>query len=256
MKTDIVRIDRGRREALRDCVADEVPLTIHINDEELLTVSCSPHDLKELSVGFLFSSGFVRSLAEIEAVKVDMKNWASYVKLKNKDIDKRMMFKRLYTPGCGKGALFYNPLDLMHRKTFGNGPAFESRKITGSMKIFQELAVTFRETGGVHSAALGDGERIVIFKEDIGRHNAVDKVIGAALAKGCGMEGMMFFTSGRVSSEIVLKVRKTGSCFIVSRSAPTDQAVKLARDLNMTLVGFARGQRMNVYSAKERIPHG
>ena len=107
--------------------------------------------------------------------------------------------------------------------------------------------------GGVHSATLSDAEDIVVFKEDIGRHNAIDKVIGEALMKNLDMSDLIVLTSGRITSEIVFKVQKMASAFLISRSAPTDQAIKAATAGNLTLVGFVRGERMNVYTASERV---
>ncbi len=111
----------------------------------------------------------------------------------------------------------------------------------------------YSKTGGVHSAALASENEIFIFKEDIGRHNAIDKVIGEGLKKECVFESKIMISSGRISSEVLFKVQKARIPLLVSQSAPTNQAVKLARDMEITLVGFARGNRMNVYSKEERI---
>jgi FdhD protein len=118
---------------------------------------------------------------------------------------------------------------------------------------FQRKSVLFRETGGVHSAALANGEAIRIFMADIGRHNAIDKVIGKALLSGLNLADLVMLTSGRISSEIVLKVAHCGTPILVSRSAPTDRAVEMAKQVNLTVIGFARGSRMNIYSGEERI---
>ena len=121
------------------------------------------------------------------------------------------------------------------------------------MHDFQGSSPEFQDTGGVHSAALADGSRILHVREDIGRHNAVDKLIGAAIIKGMSLQDKIVLSSGRISSDIVLKIRKTAISTIVSRSAPTNQAVNHARAADITLVGFARGKRMNVYSGERRI---
>lgn len=253
MEIDVLRIDRDKKEKIQDIVTDEVPLTIYLEEKELVTLLCSPENLKELSVGFLYSAGLIHSMNDIEGVTISSHDWTSYVNLKNKDIDIEFIFKRLYTSGCGKGVLFYNAIDLMHRRVITRDSKISAEKIIELMRSFQEMAITFKKTGGVHSAALSDGEDIVAFKEDIGRHNAIDKVIGEALAKNLDMADLIVLTSGRISSEIVFKAQKMGSAFLISRSAPTDQAIKVAKAANLTLVGFVRGQRMNVYTAKERI---
>lgn len=253
MEIDILRIDRDKKANFQDIVTDEVPLTIYLEDKELVTFLCSPDNLKELSLGFLYSAGLIHSMNDIEGIIISSQKWTSHVKLKNKDIDTEFIFKRLYTSGCGKGVLFYNAVDLMHRRVITRDSKISADKIVELMRAFQEMAITFRKTGGVHSAALSDGENIVAFKEDIGRHNAIDKVIGEALMKNLDMPDLIVLSSGRISSEIVFKAQKMGSAFLISRSAPTDQAIKVAKVANLTLVGFVRGQRMNVYTAKERV---
>lgn len=252
-QVEVVKIDSGRKQILKDKVTDEVPLTIQLNGKELLTLLCSPDSLKKLSTGFLYSSGLIKSIDEIRNITIDSQNWIAHVKLKTKAEASQLMFKRLYTSGCGKGTLFYNALDLIHKRKITSKLKVSSEKIIELMNSFQKSSVAFRETGGVHSAALSDGNNILVFKEDIGRHNALDKAIGEALIKGLSMRDLIVLTSGRVSSEIVLKVEKMGSAFLISRSAPTNQAIKLANQLNLTLVGFVRGRKMNVYAVNERI---
>ena len=105
----------------------------------------------------------------------------------------------------------------------------------------------------MHSTAFCDLEKILVFSEDIGRHNSLDKAVGDALFRNLDMEDLIVLTSGRISSEVMFKVQKMRSAIVVSRSAPTDLSVRLAGSWNVTLVGFARGKRMNVYTAKERI---
>lgn len=253
METGLLKIDKGRRENIKDIVTDEIPLTIYLNDDELLTLLCSPDSLKELSIGFFFSSGLIKSIDDVESVVIDKKRLSSYVALRNKEISSEFTFKRLYTPGCGKGVIFYNVLDYMNRAEIKSDLKISSEKIAKLMRFFDKASVSFKETGGVHSAAFTDGEDILVFKEDIGRHNAIDKIIGEAVMKRLDMKKLIVLTSGRISSEIVQKIAKIQSPILISRSAPTDQAVKSADKINLTLIGFVRGQRMNVYTKDERI---
>jgi len=253
MEIDVLRIDRSKKENIQDIVTEEVPLTIYLEEKELVTLLCSPDNLKELSIGFLYSAGLIHSMNDIEGVTTSSQKWTSYVKFKNKNLTSEIVFKRLYTSGCGKGVFFYNAVDLMHRRVVTKDSKLSAEKILELMRLFQERAITFKKTGGVHSAAFSDGEDIVVFKEDIGRHNAIDKIVGEALVKNLNIPDLIVLTSGRITSEIVFKTMKMGSAFLISRSAPTDQAIKVAKEGNLTLVGFARGQRMNVYTAKERV---
>lgn len=253
MEVDVLRINKDRKENIRNIVTDEVPLTIELEGKELVTLLCSPDNLRELSSGFLYSAGLLRSMNDIENIIIDNRNLICHMELKNKDLLSELAFKRLYTSGCGKGVFFYNALDLMHRKVERGDFKIPAGKIIALMKTFQKSSLTFRKTGGVHSAALSNGEDIIVFKEDIGRHNAIDKVIGEALMKDLNMKDLIVLTSGRITSEIVFKVQKMGSPLLISRSAPTDQAIKAAGEGNLTLVGFVRGQRMNVYTARGRV---
>lgn len=252
-EVNILRIDKDEKKDIKDIVTQEIPLTIYINSKELLTLLCSPRDLKELSMGFLYSAGVIQSKDEIKSLVIDEKNWILHVELSNNSAIPELMFKRLYTSGCGRGTLFYNSLDFMHKKKIKNTLRISSKEIIKLASSFDKASVVFKETGGVHSAALSNRYNIRVFKEDIGRHNAVDKVIGEALAKDLDMKDLLLLTSGRITSEIIFKVCKIGSPIIVSRSAPTDQAIKSAEEIGITLIGFVRGRRMNVYTNRKRI---
>jgi FdhD protein len=250
---ELMRIDADGKRKVHDIVTDEIPLTMELNGEELVTLLCSPDNLKELCLGFLFSGGVIASCDEVAAITIDNQNWIAHIELRTTNDAERLMFKRLYTSGCGRGTLFYNALDRMHEKTNTSTMTLSADTVRALVQSFQEMSVAFKETGGVHSAAMSNGDSLVIFKEDIGRHNALDKVIGAALMQQIPMSNTAFLTSGRISSEIMFKAQKTGCPIVISRSAPTNQAVALAERWHLTLVGFVRGKRMNVYAAGERI---
>ena len=128
-----------------------------------------------------------------------------------------------------------------------------SQEIFDLVKGFQHHSLIFKTTGGVHSAALCDNRNILLFADDIGRHNAVDKIFGEALLKDIPTDDRIILTSGRIPSEILLKVAKRRIPIIISVSAPTNLGVKLAADLGITLIGFVRGKRMNVYTNDWRI---
>jgi FdhD protein len=250
---EITRIEGEDSVVKQDVVAREVPFTINLNGSEFVILLSSPSDLKELSTGFLFSSGLLRSAEEIENITVDEEKWLAEVTLKNKELSSELVFKRMYTSGCGGGTLFYHALDLLHRRKNTSSFTIERNRIFDLMSEFNRTSIVFKKTGGVHYAALSDGVKIIGMKEDIGRHNAVDKIIGWTILQGISFENKMFLTSGRLSSEIILKVQKTGAPVILSRSAPTNQGVRLAREMNLTLIGFIRGKKMNIYSAGERV---
>jgi len=253
VEREVLRIVSGEKEVIKDSITDEAFLTIHVNNRELVTLSCTPEKLKELTVGFLYSSGLIRFLDDIENVTVNTKDLVSIVELKNKNFDGEVIFKKFYSSGCGRGTVFFNVLDYIRGKAVTSDVRISARKVEELMKVFERRSTAFRRTGGVHSAALSDGEQLRVFCEDIGRHNAIDKIIGEALYRDVSMPEMIVMTSGRISSDVIHKVQKTGSPIIVSRSAPTSAAIEFAEKCNLTLVGFARGKKMNVYTSMERI---
>lgn len=248
----ITKIKGNVKEVREDMVAQEVPFTLNLSEKELVTLLCSPFDLEDLIRGFLFTSGLIKNLSEIQRITIDSQRWSCYIEMVNKDAQD-LIFKRLYTSGCGRGTLFYSALDIMHRSKIISEYKIKSTAVSRLMQDFQKRSEVYLKTGGVHSAALIDGDSILVFREDIGRHNAIDKVIGYALSKGKTFEDKILITSGRISSEVVFKGKRCGMPIIISRAAVTNQAVRLAREMDITLVGFARGSRMNVYSAEERI---
>lgn len=249
----ILKIKGKSREVVDDIVVEEVPLTLILGEKELATILCMPSGLKELVTGFLFTSGMIKQPSDIKNITISQERFTAYIDLVNPDITENLIFKRLYTSGCGKGVLFYNAPDLINRTKIISDYRIEARKLSALMLEFQNKSDTYRASGGVHSSALADDKGILIFEEDIGRHNAIDKVIGKRLNEGGDFKNKIIITSGRISSEVLFKIQKCRIPVVISRSAPTNQAVKLARDMNVTLVGFARGNRMNVYSCEERI---
>jgi FdhD protein len=250
---DIIRIDDDGRHARRDPVSSEVPFTINVNGRELATLLASPGGLRELAVGFVFSAGLIREAADLAEVTVDERRWRAEVTLTNAEAPVELAGRRLYTSGCGRGTLFYRALDLSARRPNPSALRLGAGEVLALMHEFVSSSEEFRRTGGVHSAALAEPGTILACREDIGRHNAVDKIIGRMVLEPVAGEGRLILVSGRLSSEIVLKAARVGVPVLVSRSAPTNQGVRLAREANLTLVGFARGRRMNVYSAPERI---
>lgn len=248
-KINIVRIKGDSILEEEDIVVSEYPFTIFINDEEFITLLCSPKSLEYLTVGFLCSEGFISSTSDIISLKVDEKKGLAYVELKNKSsLIEKLYGKRTITSGCGKGTLFYNVLDSFKSKRINNPLTITLDEIKNLVRDFNKSSELFLSTGGVHSCALCDRDGILIFEEDIGRHNAVDKVLGKAFMEDIPIKDKILLVSGRISSEMLIKTAKREIPVLVSRAAPTSLAVELANELNITLIGFARGEKMNIYS--------
>lgn len=253
-KINIVQIISKRRKRLEDEIVCEVPLTILVNEKELVTLQCSPGKLEYLAVGFLLSEGIIKKETEIKYTNLSKKGWYIRVGLRGDfPIDKYLSGKRIIGSGCGGAITFYRDIDAQRCVPLENEAKCSYQKISSLMRQFQQNSLTFKHTGGVHSCALCSQEGIEIFTEDIGRHNAMDKIFGECFIKGISTQDKFILTSGRVTSEILIKTVKQKVPIIASHSAPTDLAVGLAERLNLTLIGFVRGHRMNIYTHNYRI---
>lgn len=240
--------------AVGDTVIVEYPLTIYINDQEWITLLCSGKDQYYLAIGFMFSEGIIKSIAEIEDWHMNQEAGKIYLNVKeNIGLRNMMKGKRTVTTGCGKGTVFYDVLDALTTKTINNSMKIGAELIIDKAAEFQKKSQLFIETGGVHACALYERDKLVCYHEDIGRHNALDKVIGQMLVSNISLQEGWLLVSGRISSEIVIKASRVNIGLLASRSAPTNLAVEMAGKIQMTLIGFARGNRFNLYTGDERL---
>jgi len=253
-RLEILRIMGGKTGKFRDVLVKERPVTIFLDDIEFANMMCSPKDLDSLAVGFLFAEGLIRGKKDIKKVIADEKDGVVWVELRkpNKPPE-NLIARRFITTGCGKGLTFVdtekNNMLLRSKSMFKVRVA----SIPILMKEFHRKSRLYKLTGGVHSAAICGTRRILVFNEDVGRHSAIDKVVGECILKGIKTNDRIMVTSGRISSEILVKAARSRTPVIISKSAPTDLAVRLATDFGITLVGFARGSRMNIYSNSWRV---
>ena len=198
-----------RSRGLIDEIASELPVRLVLNNEPLVTLLCTPAELEELAVGFLLSEGLLRDKASIKKLEVDEREAAVRIELTGLPADFSSMFeKRTISSGCGKGVTFTNYRMYADSRIQVEGRIMSLDAIRKLLAEFRTISKLYLETGGVHSAALSDGESILFFSEDIGRHNAVDKLIGKAFLRSVSVENKILLTSGRVTSEIVTKVRQ------------------------------------------------
>ena len=254
VRVPILKFAENVKEQTDDVVVRESPLTIILNNQELVTLLCTPVHLDNLAIGFLFSEGLLKSKGEIKQITMDEKRGVVRVEIGDQTRDAvELVFKRLITSGCGRGASFYNAADVTGRQKVKSKVSMSAIEVFELVRQFQHRSEVFKTTGGVHSAALCNNKEIIIFSEDIGRHNAIDKIFGECILKEITTDGHIIITSGRVSSEILLKAARGNIPVLVSKSAPTDMGVKLAGDLGITLIGFVRGKRMNIYSNDWRL---
>lgn len=248
---EIIRYKNGETKRFADNVVIEYSLTVYLNGTEFITMLCTPKSLKSLVIGFLYSEGVIESIKDIKDITIYEEDGYVNVELSDdKDfafIGDRLTEKRTITTACGKGkTIFYNVINESHK--IDDPITIYPDKILSLCKEFGKKSDIFLETGGVHSCALCTQNEIIIFEEDIGRHNALEKILGIALIDNINLKDKIVLTTGRISSEIIKKVAKRNIPVLISRSAPTDVAIDVAKKLNITLIGFARGQRMNIYT--------
>jgi FdhD protein len=257
-QVEIVKYDLSTRTSKKvtDYVAEEKPLHLFVNTTYWATILCSPSNLKELAVGHLLSEGILKSTAEIEEVNLKESESSCYVKLKAEvSVDERLRLSRLHarivTSACGSSAPYQ----------YSRKPAKVKSKLTvkaevvfNSVNQLNFKAELFRQTGGVHAAAIykADGS-LVALAEDVGRHNAVDKVIGIAALNQTNFGECFLASSGRLSGEVVFKAAKVGLPIVASLAAALDSGIAMAELANLTLAGFVRGKRMNIYTFDKRI---
>lgn len=250
----ISRITREGKSDAEDIVTRELPLTIVLNNRELVTLLCSPADLEFLAIGFLASEGLMEDKDEIKKIIADSQRGVVRVETReDKGLADQPLFKRLITSGCGRGVSVYNEAESRRLAKVESKVEVSAAEVFALVKEFQHRSQVYRATGGVHSAALCDTKNVLLFSEDIGRHNAIDKIFGECLLTGIPTDDHLLLTSGRISSEILLKVAKRNIPILISKSAPTNLGVKLASDFGITVIGFVRGERMNVYTHGWRV---
>jgi FdhD protein len=252
-KFPALRFTKEGKSPIEKAVAREFMLTIFLNGQELVTMMCSPKDLKYLAVGFLVSEGLLSNIDEIKNIDVD--EWQGIVRVEtNKAIeaDSRFFAKRLITSGCGGGAAFYSDADIAVTKLESRTKISTDEVFTLAQE-FQRRSELYLSTHGVHSAALCDRATILIFQEDIGRHNAIDKIFGNCLLEKINTVDLAIISSGRVSSEIMHKVAKRDIPIVISISEPTSLGVKIADNYGITLIASVRGNKFDVYTNDWRV---
>ncbi|WP_374703048.1 formate dehydrogenase accessory sulfurtransferase FdhD [Neobacillus cucumis] len=256
MESQVWRYEGGAIQKVTDSIVTEYPITIVLNEQEFATLVCSPEYIEDLVVGFLASEGIIRSYKEIkELTFIETTGRVIVNTFKVNKLNEMFHSKRYVTSCCGKSRqsfYFYN--DARTVKPLKNVDVTVSiDQCFQLMRQMQESSVIFQDTGGVHNAALCDMNGIVVDRTDIGRHNALDKIYGHCLKHSISLSDKIIVFSGRISSEVLLKVAKIGCGIVLSKSAPTELALRLAEELNITTIGFLRNHSLNIYTRPERI---
>lgn len=247
IKRKVCKHRDGTFEYVEDLVAIEKKVRIAVNGKKIVSLYCTPHMVKELVAGLVMTEGIIKgnwcaermSIVYGDDIYVDIPAEGE-VAMEGKTI----------TSGCVGGVTFERK---MEDEAIQDPFTISKEGLRYIFNDFQARSDLYKLTGCIHSAALSDGKVIVCFAEDIGRHNAVDKVIGYALLENIPFSGKIMLASGRISSEISSKCSRWGIPVLATRTAPTSLAVEIAEKRGVTIVGFVRGNRFNVYTHPERI---
>jgi FdhD protein len=271
---DYIEYDGERAAAVRRPVIAETPWALYVEKREWVTFMCSPIGLHQLALGFLLSEGVIDSVEDVWQLKVYLDEDRVYMYFPDAGLNGELALPtcaeaggsidvrlrraapdrpehRTLTSGCGGGVTFD---DLA-----GDRPPLQSdRQITAAqvsslMRQLNESATLYRTSRGVHTSALSDGEQLLVQAEDVGRHNTLDKIRGACMLEGTTTHDRILLSSGRISSEMIVKARKMEAPIVISRTSPTAMSIRLAREWNMTLIGYVRGRQMRVYTGAERV---
>jgi FdhD protein len=233
----------GRTSEVAAEVVREQPLTVYVNGEKFLTLLCSPMMLDALVVGYLWMEQVISAREDIVALEVSAVDGRADVRLTG---PVTLPTERILTSGCGGGITFRIDHRLFPR--LRSSVVVRPEQLAQGMKQLFQAAEHYQKSRGIHGAALYDGERLLVVAEDVGRHNAVDKVKGRALLDGIETRDRILLSTGRISSEMLLKAARMGVPVVASRTSPTEMAVALAEQLNVTVCGYVRPDALNLYA--------
>ncbi len=248
--TEIITIDHGRWQAGQRQLVAEYPLKLVVNDRELTTLIASPHQLNYLVTGFLRLQGLIQKKSDLLLMGICQKEGEAQVRIKG---ELPTQLRQVLTSGCGGGISFNLPQATPIAATTVR---YTFSQLQQAMAQLTQLAEAYSTHGGIHSAGVSDGEQILLYAEDLGRHNTLDRIAGEALDKGIDLRGRLLVTSGRISSEMAGKSSQLGIALLASRTSPTDMAVQLCAQAGMTMVGYLRGGRCEVYCHAGRLESG
>ncbi|NOY13323.1 MAG: formate dehydrogenase accessory sulfurtransferase FdhD [Deltaproteobacteria bacterium] len=245
----IYQLKNGRLQQQQRQVVEEYPLRLRVNGEHLATLICSPHQLNFLLAGFFRLQGFVDDLNDILSMGICADFGLAEVRIKGA-LPPRLT--PTLTSGCGTGISYNLPKHLLDSRRAARR-SYSSESLFLLMRQLQQRAEQYRSHGGIHSAAVGDQNGLLLYAEDIGRHNTLDRIAGEAWFKELDLWDKMLVTSGRVSTEMVAKAARLGIGLIASRTSPTDRAIALCAQAGITLVGYLRAGSLEVFSHPQQL---
>ena len=234
-------------------IADERPLTIYVDSYEIVTLMTLGTQPELLTLGYLKNQGIIQDISEIKAIQVDWEvNAAAVTTFSERDDWQERLGPRIVTTGCGQGTVYGNIMEDLEQLSL-EPIKLKQSDIYALLKNLNAFNEVYKNAGAVHGCALCDGTTVSIFAEDVGRHNAVDAIAGKMLLEGLNGEGKIFYTTGRLTSEMVIKTAQMGVSALLSRSGITQMGLKLAKELGVTMFSRVKSKHFIVYNGAENI---
>jgi len=237
----------GAPHEVEDEIVEESTACISVNGKELATFMCTPHNLDWLGVGFLFNEGIIQGVKEIASLHISDNHCVDIWLTHDFSPPERL----IVTAGCGGGVTF-DDLSQQH-EPIASDASVTPEELAGLMRHLHFGAALYQRARGIHTGVLASREAILLQVEDLGRHNCLDKLAGAALLQGIETHGRILLSSGRISSEMINKARRLETPIVCSRTSPTSLSVALAEVWNITVVAYLRQERMRIYTHPERV---
>lgn len=234
-------------------IAAERPLTLYLDRSEIVTLMTLGTHPEALALGYLRNQGLLDRLAQVRAVQVDWEVGAAVVSTHaGRGVAAERLSKRTVTSGCGQGTLFGALLERLHVLPAPAQP-YRQSELYALLRNLSAHNAVYQQAGAVHGCALCRGAEIVQFIEDVGRHNAVDALAGRMWLDNLPGAGLTFYTTGRLTSEMVIKVAQMGIPLLLSRSGLTHMGLEVAQQYGVTLIGRAKGQHFLVFNGAQHL---
>jgi len=235
-------------------IAGEGPLTLYLDKREIVTLMTLGAAPEALALGYLRNQRLVNSIEEIAEVQVDWETEAVAVTTRHGvRYDKQRLTKRTVTSGCGQGTMFGDLMEDIDRIHLPGGATLSEGTLQAMLENLRKYDTLYKKAGALHSCALAKGEEILYHVEDVGRHNAVDAISGMMWLDGVKGDDKIFYTTGRLTSEMVIKAAQIGVPFLISRSGLTRMGWDIAQKVGITMIGRARGQHYLIFAGEQRF---
>jgi FdhD protein len=234
-------------------IVHERPLTLFLNRQEIVTMMTIGDWPEYLAIGYLLNQNMLRPDDEITAVEYDPDLEVVVVRTRRETDYEEKLKKKVRTSGCAQGTVFGDLMESFERVRLDPDAKLRTSWLYALTKTINTTPSLYLKAGAIHGCALCEADRVLLYMEDVGRHNAVDKIAGWMFRHGLSPEGKIFYTTGRLTSEMVIKTVQMRIPILVSRSGFTAWGVELARQADLTLIGRARGRRFLALSGEHRI---